>query len=104
MSDKILTVEEIKQKLFPVFERYEVKKAILFGSYAYGEPTEKSDVDIYVDCDEVLKGLRFFGLYESVAEMLNKKTEVIPNFDLKSSTNLFQIIDEKGITIYEKER
>ena len=31
-----------------VVERYRPKKVILFGSYAYGEPTEDSDVDLLI--------------------------------------------------------
>jgi uncharacterized protein len=37
-----------------IVERYHPRKIILFGSYAYGEPTEDSDVDLLVviDTDE----------------------------------------------------
>ena len=31
-----------------ILEGYDPKKVILFGSYAYGEPTEDSDIDILV--------------------------------------------------------
>ena len=35
--------------LRPIFDEYHVRRAVLFGSYAKGCATEKSDVDILVD-------------------------------------------------------
>jgi predicted nucleotidyltransferase len=45
MIDKI--VERITKE-------YQPKKVILFGSYAYGEPTEDSDIDILIVTQERL--------------------------------------------------
>ena len=42
-------IETIKSKLRPVFSNYNINSAILFGSYAKGSATEKSDVDLLVD-------------------------------------------------------
>jgi len=42
----LYTIEEIQNKLYPVFENEGVISAILFGSYAKGDATEESDIDI----------------------------------------------------------
>lgn len=47
--DKIYSIEEIKQMLYPIFLSNAVYQAIVFGSYAKGIATNKSDVDIVVD-------------------------------------------------------
>jgi len=43
---------KIKEKILKMLEKitneYQPKKIILFGSYAYGEPTEDSDIDILI--------------------------------------------------------
>ena len=39
------TIAEI---LKAIVKRYKPKKIILFGSYAYGEPTEDSDIDLLI--------------------------------------------------------
>jgi predicted nucleotidyltransferase len=43
---------KIKEKILKMLEKitneYQPKKVILFGSYAYGEPTEDSDIDILI--------------------------------------------------------
>ncbi|HHX50505.1 MAG TPA: nucleotidyltransferase domain-containing protein, partial [Clostridia bacterium] len=46
---KVYTTNEIKSKLLPVFSAVPVEKAILFGSYAKGNPTRSSDIDIVID-------------------------------------------------------
>ena len=40
--------QEIKNKIVQNLQPLEIQKIILFGSYAYGEPTENSDLDIFV--------------------------------------------------------
>jgi len=39
---------EIKKLIHLVTEKYQPEKIILFGSYAYGEPDEDSDVDLLI--------------------------------------------------------
>ena len=51
----IYTVLELSDIFNPIFEQYGVKRAILFGSYAKGKATAKSDIDILVDSG--LRGL-----------------------------------------------
>lgn len=57
---KLYTLPELKERLHPVFAQYGVRKATLFGSYAKGLATNRSDVALLVDSG--LRGLAFFGL------------------------------------------
>ena len=59
MCDTIYTVDEIKTVLFPVFARYNIKRAILFGSYVKGLANGNSDVDLLLDSG--LRGLKLVG-------------------------------------------
>lgn len=43
------TVEQVRERLSPVFDRYGVRRVVLFGSVAKGTATERSDVDLLVD-------------------------------------------------------
>ena len=45
----MLTIDELTSLIIPVIRQYPVKKAALFGSYARGEQTEESDVDLIVE-------------------------------------------------------
>ena len=44
-----LSIDEIKHRISPICKQYDVSRAYLFGSYARGEATETSDVDIRID-------------------------------------------------------
>jgi len=44
----VLTLDFIKQAIMPLAEKYDIVKVDLFGSYANGKATEKSDVDFLV--------------------------------------------------------
>lgn len=88
MSNAIYTPEQIQVLLHPVFLQYQVKKAILFGSYAKGTAESQSDIDILVDSG--LKGLAFFGLLEDVVTSLQKEvdlldtSQIIPNSEINT--------------------
>jgi predicted nucleotidyltransferase len=45
----IYTIDEIRERIAPVAEKYKLPAVYLFGSYARGEADEKSDVDILLD-------------------------------------------------------
>lgn len=48
MNKKIYTLKEIVDICTPILKKYNIKKAYIFGSYARGEATEKSDIDIMI--------------------------------------------------------
>lgn len=44
----MLDITQLKQDILHRLEPLNLEKIILFGSYAYGTPTEESDLDLYV--------------------------------------------------------
>jgi len=62
------TIAEIKELLFPIFQKHKVKKAFLFGSYASGKETRKSDLDLMIVMDT---SKRFFDRYDQFEEIYN---------------------------------
>ena len=93
------TVQTIQSKLSPVFSGYHIRSALLFGSYAKGCATEKSDIDLLVDSR--LRGLRFFALLEDVRQALDEKN--VDLFDvthIENGSKIQQEIQDTGIKIY----
>jgi predicted nucleotidyltransferase len=43
-----VTLKDIQKIVQQIVERFHPQKVILFGSYAYGEPTEDSDLDLLI--------------------------------------------------------
>jgi predicted nucleotidyltransferase len=68
-TENVLSLEEIRKRLEPVFSSKQVNKAILFGSYAKNCAHEKSDVDILVYSE--LRGLKFYELLGAAILALN---------------------------------
>ena len=94
----LLTVEKIREICTPLFERYNVRYAYLFGSYAKGKATEKSDVDLLISMP--LNGLRFYEFVEVLSESLKKKVDLVDDTQLENNTVLVKEILQDGIKIY----
>lgn len=95
----ILTLDEIKQGCKTVLDEYDVKYCILFGSYAKGTATEKSDVDLLISTDIV--GLKFFGIAERLRETLHKKVDLLDLRQLADNQALIDEILKDGVRVYE---
>lgn len=70
-------INQIKQKAVPVLKKEGVIRSAIFGSYAWGEAREDSDIDILV---EFPKGKSFFDLIRLERELkktLEKEVDVI---------------------------
>ncbi len=98
MSDRIYTLQEIQAILSPVFSNHNVKRAVLFGSYAKGVADRKSDVDILVDSG--LRGLAFFGLLEDVVTSLDKNVDLLDTAQVVPSSEVYNEIERSGVVIY----
>ena len=48
----MVDIEELKKQIVENLKPLDPKKIVLFGSYAYGEPNEDSDIDIFILKDD----------------------------------------------------
>lgn len=98
MCDTIYSVDEIKNVLYPVFVRHNVKKAVLFGSYVKGMADKNSDVDLLLDSR--LRGLKFVSLIEDVRSALNKEVDVFDETHIIPGSKISSEIQKDGIVIF----
>ena len=94
----LLTIEQIKNVCNSIFKDYSIEYCYLFGSYAKGKATEKSDVDLLVTMS--LDGMKFYKLAETLREKLNKKVDLLDIAQLNNNPTLVQEILKDGIKIY----
>jgi len=97
----LLTSEIIKKEITLLFDNeYKgvVKFCYLFGSYAKGYATEKSDVDLCIATS--LTGLDFVGLSEDIRRVLHKKIDLVRFDTLNNNLELINEIMKDGIKIY----
>ena len=100
-SNYVLNVRFIKKAASDVFAKFpEVRCAYLYGSYARGEATGKSDVDILVVCEAM--GLKFYGLASDLEEVLHKRVDLQTHRQIIDSENMVETILSEGIKIYDK--
>ncbi len=97
---KVYSIHEIESILHPIFAGFGVRRAVLFGSYAKGQATLRSDVDILVDSG--LRGLAFFGLLEGVASTLNVPVDLIDVSQVEKDSQIDIEIQQTGVPIYEQ--
>ena len=94
----ILTIDQIMKISGEIFKDYSVEYCYLFGSYAKGKATEKSDVDLLVAMP--VDGMKFYELIEMLREQLKKKIDLLNIEQLDNNPMLVQEILKDGIKIY----
>ncbi|GAB6154659.1 nucleotidyltransferase family protein [Desulfosporosinus burensis] len=93
-----MTITDIRDAVVQVAPAYPVLSIDLFGSFASGEDTEDSDVDLLVYFDEKVASLfDMSGLKLDIQEKLNTKVDVVAG-PLKE--NSYLTINKK-VRIYE---
>ncbi|MDR0903050.1 MAG: nucleotidyltransferase domain-containing protein [Ruminococcus sp.] len=75
----IYTIEELRERVRPVAEKYGLPAVYLFGSYARGEATEESDVDLLVGMDgSIIKDRTTrYEMYCDFDDAIGKRTDVV---------------------------
>ena len=73
-----MTTAQMTQQIATYFKTQPVLKAWLFGSYARGEETSNSDVDILVVLDHSQPvGLKFFGMWGDLERLLGRSVDLV---------------------------
>lgn len=83
MTDKIYTIEELREIITPIAIRHNVDKVYLFGSYARGEANADSDVDLRVDGANLRTLVGWGDLYTDLQTELHKELDLLVTEDLR---------------------
>ena len=102
MTNKIYSIEEIKKILYEILKDTETEKAILFGSYAKNKPTKNSDLDILIDSNGKIKGLKFYAIMGTIKEKFNKEVDVIEKSEVNKNSAIEKEIERTGVVVYER--
>src|SRR5512139_2557306 len=95
---KMLTIEEIREKLAPLFKERDLRLILLFGSALTGAVHKKSDIDLAFLFD---RPVDILSITNSVIRLLH--TDKVDVIDLKHASPLLKYsVAEKGRLLYEK--
>jgi hypothetical protein len=96
-----MNIQKVAHIVAEYFKTQPVLKAWLFGSFARGEQKEGSDVDILVVLDPSQHvGLKFFGMYEELKELLGRNVDLVTEDSLAEFAR--QSVNNDKILIYER--
>jgi len=99
MSDRVLTIEEIRQALMPLLRKYRAERAILFGSYARNEANGKSDVDLVIIGGENFEPTDVFCIADELYRALAKNVDVYELCEINTGTDFYNTIFAEGVQI-----
>lgn len=80
------------------YKNFNIEYCYLFGSYAKGNATELSDVDLLISTP--ISGIAFFDLVETLREELKKKVDVLNREQLNDNPDLINELLKDGVKIY----
>lgn len=96
MKQKIYTIEEIRQIVAPIAHKYNASSVYLFGSYARGEATADSDVDLIIDFQFTVSLFVLAELINELEKALGKHVDVISH-ESAAPRLMFHILDEEKL-------
>jgi len=95
-----MTIADIQQKITPIFKDYGITYAGIFGSFARGQSTEKSDVDLIVRLGRPMGLFSYMKFINGLEEKLNKKVDVVTEQSINKHVKPYIASDVK--IIYEE--
>ena len=95
--------QALVNKLQIFFPDYPIEKAWIFGSYARGEETRKSDMDILVrfEKDADISLLDYVKIMNSLQKVLRKKVDLVEEGTLYNFAK--ESVEQDKILIYDNE-
>lgn len=94
----VLTMDQIGKACVQVCVEYSVQYCWLFGSYATGQATARSDVDLVVSADE--HGCRYCGIEDTFRESLKKRVDLMYPDQIKGREDIICSILQDGVLLY----
>ena len=75
----VYTLEELSKIISPIAKKYEIPAVYVFGSYARGDATDDSDVDVLIQRkgSKIVTMFDMGGLYNDLDEELGKSLDLV---------------------------
>lgn len=97
----MITLADISSAVSRVLPCYDVREAYLFGSFARGEQTPDSDIDLRLVCDDTMT---FGTLYELSLELekeLGRKIDLVTNPPERMRPAFRKNLEQDEVRLYE---
>jgi len=97
-----MSTQAMAEKIADYFKAQPVNRAWLFGSFARGEETPDSDVDLLVQFDHSspIGMFRYARMHREMEELLGRKVDLVEEGTLRAAASITADRDKK--IIYER--
>ena len=100
MSDKVLSIDELSEMVRTLLPRYSFKAVRLFGSYARGEASPSSDIDLLVTYGNESKTLDVLSFGERLADLTGKSVDAFESKELEEGPFLDSVLQD-SVVLYQ---
>lgn len=97
----MVTQRDIQQALANVLKHYGVKEAYVFGSYARGDQTPESDIDVRLLCDSGMTYGMLYDIKNALEEELGTKVEIVSSKPHQMRKSFYDSIKKDEVLLYE---
>lgn len=94
-------IEGLKSAIKPIAEKYGVSRVFLFGSYARGEATSQSDIDLRIDKGTLRGFFALSGMHLDLEEVLKAKVDLLTTGSLEDG--FLRGIKGEEVLLYERQ-
>lgn len=97
----MITLVDITSAVSRVLSHYDVREAYLFGSFARGEQTPDSDVDLRLVCGDSMTFGTLYELSLELEEELGREVEIVTNPPEHMRPAFRKNIEQDEVRLYE---
>lgn len=98
----MLTLDKLNEIIAPVAKDLGLHRVIVFGSYARGEQTETSDIDMVIDSGGLLQNFDIFCAIGKFIDVLPIRADIFELSEIKNPSQTYTAIQQEGIVVYER--
>lgn len=88
----VYTFDDLQRLVKPILDRYGAESAVLFGSYARGEATSESDIDLLVKGGELFAPTDVFAIADDLYNASGKRVDVYEESEIRAGSDLMKSI------------
>lgn len=97
----MISLAEISSAVSRVLPRYDVREAYLFGSFARGEQTPDSDIDLRLACGNTMTLGTLYELSLELEKELGRKVDIVTNPPEHMRPAFRKNLEQDEVCLYE---
>lgn len=95
-----MELHTLRKMIAPVAARFGVKRVCAFGSYARGEATVLSDLDLHIEKGEIKTLLQLIGFRQALEDSIPLQIDIVTS-DI-ADKEFIELIQKDEVILYEQ--